>query len=84
MIVFTNLRDFAFPEGEMKLFFGRLAVRTVNLKPSALLKTLPQTPVKLEFSALFLDLSLLFETSEEWEKSLKFSLSLLFSNLVPH
>lgn len=49
----------------------------MSVKPPALLKTLPQTSVEVEFSALFLDLSLLFETSEEWEKSLNFSFSLL-------
>lgn len=77
VIVFTNLRDFGFPEGKMKWFFGRVAARTVSIKPPALLKTLPQTSVEVEFSALFLDVSLLFETSEEWEKSLNFSLSIL-------
>lgn len=59
------------------MIFGRLAVCTVSLKPPALLKTLVRTPVELEFSGLFLDLSLLFETSEGWEKSMKFSLSFI-------
>lgn len=65
------------------MFFGRVAVRTVSVKPLALLKTLPQTTVELEFSGLFLDLSL-FETYEGWEKSLKFSLSLLYSLILFH
>lgn len=54
VIVFTNLRDFGFPEGKMKWFFCRLVVRTVGIKPPPLLKTLPRTPVELEFSGLFL------------------------------
>lgn len=84
MIVFTNLRDFGSPEGKLKWFFGRLAVRTVSVKPPALLKTVLQTPVESEFSGLFLDLSLLFETSEGWEKSLKFYVSLLYSLTLFH
>lgn len=84
VIVFTNLRDFGFPEGKMKGFFGRVAARTVGVKPPALLKTPPQTSVEVEFSALFLDLLLLFETSEEWEKSLNYSFSLFYSLTLFH
>lgn len=59
------------------MIFDRLAVHIVSVKPPAPLKTLPRTPVELEFSGLFLDLSLLFETSEGWKKSMKFSLSFI-------